>query len=115
MNEEKNKELIQKLMEKNKNLEERINLKSTTRGRIWFTLTCLRPATKLELARTAQAIVQNRRLINQMVIQVNSLTIKMSEIVGYLKSRGDSNLSKDINNNLAKKLKKKNIDDIMYR
>ncbi|GAH05771.1 unnamed protein product [marine sediment metagenome] len=115
MDEEKNKEIIQKLMEKNKELKERIGLKPTIRGRIWFTLTCLRPVTKLEFARTAQAIVQNRRLTNKMVIQMNSLTIKMSEIIGYLQGKRDSNLSKDMNNNLVKKLKERKKDDVMYR
>ena len=108
-----------KIAEKKKKLGKRINLKPTIRGRIWFTITCLRPTTKIELARTAQAIVQNRRLINKMILQVNSLTIKMSEIIGYLQGKRESNSSKDIENNLAKnldkKFKEKKKDDIMYR
>ena len=104
--EEKNKLLVKKIKEDMK-FEDSLKIKPTVLGRIWFTLTCLRPVTKIELARTAQAIVQNRRLLNQMVIQMNGLTIKLSEIVGYLHGVKDIKNVNDIKDPLEKEHKKR--------
>lgn len=115
---EKNKRLMQKVVESNKKFEESLKVKPTKIGKIWFWLTCLRPLTKIEAAHIAQSIVQNRQLLNRMTVQMNSLTLKITEIIGFLQGK-NSATTKDVNNEVGKQFNKKNEkqnkDDSMYQ
>jgi len=106
------KKHAEKIAEQNRMFEASLQVKPSTAGKIRFFLAALRPVTKIELAHVSQAVVQNRRLLNNIVLQINALTIKVAEISGYLQGRGSTS-SKEVCGGVAKKAKK-NKDDVMY-